>query len=293
MWPLKEQKSEINTPEETSETTHQSPWTQSSIHDLLLWMQPWTVVTQEILRQLDWRYVIVETIESSGPFTSFHIVESDAEWVFRLTTNGCIPSWVSWEKTEIINYMRELWYTATRHWRSHFETRQWYTFDKDIETSAEKYHVFDAHTQSWEILTTWEYRTSAVNIQLIQQVNKDLAWAATTIESRNRKNTLDVLEANMQWVTTTITVWWHSEHVRSHIPDYYDILVDIRVANTRDHRLKLSHTSDLLLLDTRSLPSSGRISLIVPDKYKWIVIWKKWANIQALGKRYGLFFNVK
>jgi hypothetical protein len=94
------------------------------------------------------------------------------------------------------------------------------------------------------------------------------------------------------WISSIMKVGWNEEF-QYPIPDRFVKLAEIKVWNTQDHRQNKTHTYEVILLDKESVKWKTSVDIKIPDNYKWLVIWKWWANIKEISQRLWIIVNVK
>jgi len=125
----------------------------------------------------------------------------------------------------------------------------------------------------------------------IELIKKAIGEAKEKLQQKKDEKFIEKFLAASQdgGFSATLLIGGH-EDLQYPIPARFQVLAEIRVANTQDYRQHLTHTYMVVLVDKVKLEGKKSITIKVPQDLKGLVIGKNGANIKNICSKLGCCF---
>lgn len=247
-----------------------------------------------------------ETLKSTWIFNKIDIPSYD-KYFSEFDIKEAIENtnkWVSFPadsdfKYAYIEALKKAWYEVEKIWNSGFDARNKYSVI--IPNITKELHIIKIWSEiNWEsfkekkIAYFWIWNVDTIDLEEKKKIEEIMQNVEKTEKSNQEQKFLNyfISKSLDNWISSIMKVGWNEEF-QYPIPDRFVKLAEIKVWNTQDHRQNKTHTYEVILLDKESVKWKTSVDIKIPDNYKWLVIWKWWANIKEISQRLWIIVNVK
>lgn len=274
---------------------------------LNFWNSP-RILNDDEIKQLIWGkfWCISQWDYSPADYqtSSYYEINGIDAYDNKLETKCLESEWpyISADKNELAEILKERWYILTHEWRSWFASRNSYVISKSspqmipVKTpliiqcrmgkeDKEKFWILsEESSESRCVLWTGESQEKEmISPSEIQEVQDALEKAKEELRQRRKKKMDEYIKSQKNWYISIVEVWWWPEDFHEYdIPENYIIIAQKRIACTADHRRNMTHTYAAVLIDQDDFAGKSFMKIKVPDGYKWLVIGSGWSNIRSL-----------